>query len=448
MRIIIAGAGSVGFHLAELLTAESHDIVLIDTSKDRLEYAESHLDISAVRGDSTSFAVLDQAGITDADLLIAVTSLGDTNITTAIIGKRMGAKKTIVRIKNMEYLIDKSRFDLREVGIDALVSPESLAAREIRRLLKESAVTDSFDFEDGKLSLIGLYVTDKAPIIGKTLIETRHLNPKNNFITVALQRDGEEIIPRGKTEFKLNDHVYFITRADSIEEALIFTGNKRVEINNVMVLGGSRTGAHIARRMSNGYNIKLIDKDRKKAISLAEELDNVMVINGDGTDIELLDEEGIDYMDAFVAVTGNSETNILSCLVAKNRGVKKTIALIENREYIKLSENFGIDAMINKKIIAANFMFKYIREGDVVSLTGIYGMDAEILEFNVTADCLITKEKIKDLKFPEKAIIGGVIRDDVGFITLGDFQIQEGDKVVVFTMSKGIKQVEKFFKRR
>lgn len=446
MKIIIAGAGEVGFHLARLLATEAQDITLIDTFKEKLERAQSLMDVQTIRGDATSFKVLKDAGIEEADLLIAVTSSGDTNITTCIIGKKLGAKKTIARINNLEYLANKDVLDLTTIGIDELISPASLAAREIKRLLKESAVTDSFEFEDGKLSFIGIQINEDAPCLNKTLIESAHLNPLNNFITVAVHRNGETIIPRGNTEIKLGDHVYFIAQSEGMDYVLKFSGKQRMEIKNVMILGGSRTGVHAARRLSKQYKIKLIELDKEKSFEIADELPNVLVINGDGTNADLLEEEGIDRMDAFIAVTGNSETNILAALVAKNRGVAKTIAMVENIEYINLSQSIGLDTMINKKLIAANFISRYIRKGEVISLTGIHGVDAEILEFKVIEGSRIIKKPIRELNFPKYAIIGGVIREDQGYITLGDFQIEPNDRVVVFSLFKCIHEVEQFFK--
>ena len=446
MRIIIAGAGEVGFHLARLLATEAQDIILVDTAKEKLERAQVLMDVHTVRGDSTSFKVLKDARVSEADLLIAVTSSGDTNITTCIIGKKLGAKRTIARISNMEYLVDKQILDLKTIGIDELISPESLAAREIKRLLKETAVTDSFDFEQGKLSFIGIQIGETSPCLNKTLLESASLNPRNNFITVAIHREGNTIIPRGHTKIQLGDHAYFIAQSEGIDDALKFAGKERLEIKNVMILGGSRTGVHAARRLSKLYKIKLIEIDKEKSFELADELPDVLVINGDGTSADLLEEEGIDRMDAFVAVTGNSETNILASLVAKNRGVAKTIAMVENVEYINLSQNIGLDTMINKKLIAANFISRYIRQGEVISLTGIHGVDAEILEFKVIEGSRIVQKRIKELNFPKYAIIGGVIREDAGYITLGDFQIQPQDRVVVFSLHKCIHEVEQFFK--
>lgn len=446
MKIVIAGAGEVGYHLARLMATEAQDIILIDTDKDKLEYAQNHLDVQTVRGDATSFKVMKEAGISHADLLIAATSLGDTNITICIIGKKLGAKKTIARIRHMEYLKEKQILDFKSIGIDELISPESLAAREIKRLLKESAVTDAFEFEDGKLKFFGIQIEEDAPVINQTFIETAHLNPNLNFITVAIHRKGKTIIPHGRTKFELGDHVYFIVQDGGIDDVLRFTGKKRVEVKNVMILGGSRTGVHAARRLSKYYKVKLIELDKEKSFELADELSEVLVINGDGTSADLLEEEGIDRTDAFIAVTGNSETNILACLVAKNRGVAKTIAMVENVEYINLSQSIGLDTMINKKLIAANFISRYIRQGEVLSLTGIHGVDAEILEFKVNENCKIVKRRIRELDFPKNAIIGGVIRDNKGYITLGDFQIRPQDKVVVFSLNESIKEVERFFR--
>lgn len=446
MRIIIAGAGEVGFHLARLLATEAQDIVLIDVVKERLDYAETLMDVHVIKGDSTSFKILKEAGVEDADMLIGVTSSEDTNITTCIIGKKLGAKKTIARITNTEYLRDKKTLDMKSIGIDELISPETLAAREIKRLLKESAVTDSFDFEDGKLSFIGVQINENAPCINKTLTESADLNPKNNFVTAAIHRSNTTIIPRGNTQLKLGDHAYFIALPDGIDDVLKFTGKERLGIRNVMILGGSRTGVHTARRLSKRYKVKLIEFDRERSFELADELPEVLVINGDGTSADLLEEEGIHRVDAFIAVTGNSETNILASLVAKNRGVAKTIALVENVEYIKLSQNIGLDTMINKKLIAADFISRYIRKGEVVSLTRIHGMDAEILEFKVKEGSRIIKKQIKELHFPKGAIVGGVIREGEGFIALGDFQVQPNDRVVVFSLYRYIHEVEQFFK--
>ncbi|MTI22035.1 Trk system potassium transporter TrkA [Fulvivirga sp. RKSG066] len=446
MKIIIAGAGDVGFHLAKLLALEEHDIVLIDRDIDRLNQASSSIDVGIIKGNSTSYHVLEEAGIKNSDLLIAVTSSEETNLTTTIIGKHLGVKKTIARIQNVEYLLNKDKLDLKELGIDEIISPESLAAKEIKRLLKEVALTDTFDFDEGKLSLVGVTIDEQNELKGKTLIEAAHLNPNQNFVTVAILRENKTIIPHGDNKFVEGDHAYFIAQPDGVDRVLELSRKKKQEIKNIMILGGSKVGFHAAKRLSRKYNVKLIESDKEKCFELADQLRNAMVICGDGRDVELLEEEGIHEMDAFIAVTGNSETNIISCLVAKNHNVKKTISLVENIDYIHLSQNIGVDTMINKKLIAANFIFRYIRQGEVISLTSIHGVDAEILEFIVKAGSKITEREIKDLEFPKGAIIGGVVRNGVGYTTMGDFQFRPKDRAVVLCRPTCIHKVEEFFK--
>jgi trk system potassium uptake protein TrkA len=446
MRVIVAGAGDVGFHLSKLLAMEGQDIVIIDQSAERLSYASNHLDISTVKGSATSFRILEEAGIAKADLLIAVTNSEDTNIATCIIGKNLGAKRTIARISNTEYLLRKDKLDLKSIGIDEIISPESLAAREIKRLLRETATTDSFDFDKGLLSVIGITIDEESVLNQKTLTETAYLNPEHNFTTVAILRGQDTIIPHGDSRFSAGDHAYFVAQPDGIERVIDLSGKKRQPIKNVMILGGSRIGYKTAKNLSKKYNIKLIEADKDKCFELADQLTDTMIINGDGRDVELLQEESIESMDAFIAVTGNSETNIISCLVAKNHGVMKTIALVENMDYIHLSQNIGVDTLINKKLIAANFIFRYIRQGEVINLTSMHGVDAEILEFEVKEGSKILDDEIKNIPLPKSAIIGGVIRNGKGYTVRGNFMFKPKDRVVVLSRPECIKNIEAFFK--
>ncbi|MFY0598083.1 MAG: Trk system potassium transporter TrkA [Cyclobacteriaceae bacterium] len=446
MRIIIAGAGDLGFHLAKLLAYEEQDIILIDRDQSVLEYASNNLDVSTIKGSSTSVKILEEANVAKADLLIAVTSIEDTNITTCIVGKSLGAKRTVARISNIEFLHQKEKLDLKSIGIDEIISPESLAAKEIKRLVKESALTDTFEFENGKLSLIGITVDEKSELKDKTLTETAYLNPDHNFTTIAILRENKTIMPHGENKFMLNDHAYFIAEPSGIDRVMSLAGKQRFDIKNIMILGGSKVGINTARQLSKKYNIKLIEKDKEKCFMLADTLPDTMIINGDVRDTQLLKDEGLDRMDAFIAVTGNSETNIISSLVAKNHGVKKTIAAVENVDYIHLSQSIGVDTMINKKLIAANFIFRYIRRGEVLSLTSVHGVDAEILEFEVKPDSKILTHELRNLDFPKTAVIGGVIRKDVGYTVRGNFEFEVKDRVVVLSNPECIHKVESFFK--
>ena len=446
MRIIIAGAGDLGFHLSKLLVQEEQDIILIDELADVLEHASGHLDVQTIKGSSTSPRVLEEANIGKADLLIAVTSNQDTNITTCIIGKRLGAKKTIARVSNIEYIHQREKLDLKRAGIDDIVSPESLAAKEIKRLLKETVMTDSFEFEKGLLTLMGISVDTESDLLGKTIEETAYLNPDNSFIAVAILRNNETIIPHGAHIFEMNDHAYFIAQPNGIERVMSLTGKKRIDIKNIAILGGTRVGIHTASQLSKKYNVKLIERNKEKCLRLAEELPDTMIINGDGRDVDLLKEEGIENLDAFIAVTGNSETNIIACLSVKNMGVGKTISLVENVDYIHLSQNIGVDTLINKKLIAANFIFRHIREGQVINLTSIHGVDAEILEFEVKESSKILDQSLKDLDFPKTAVVGGVIRKGQGYTVRGDFNFEPKDRVVVLSRPECIHRIESYFK--
>ncbi|MDE0470757.1 MAG: Trk system potassium transporter TrkA [Ekhidna sp.] len=446
MRIVIAGAGEMGLHLAKLLVAEGQDIIIIDSDANVLEYVSQHLDVGTVKGSSTSPETLKEANITKADLLIAVTSFQEVNITTCILGKNLGAKKTISRISNNELFAARAELNLSGVGIDEIISPASLAAREIKRLLKQSALTDTFEFDRGMLSLIGIAVDENSELLGKTLTEAAYLNPHHNFTTVAILRDNQTIIPYGKNKFQKGDRAYFIAQPDGVERVTSLAGQKSFEIKNVMILGASKVGINTAKTLSKKYNIKLIETDKQKCMELADELPNTMIINGDGRDINLLKEECIERTDAFVALTENSETNIMASLLAKKTGVPKTIALVENVDYIHLSQSIGIDTLINQKLIAASFIFRYLRKGEVLNIAGIHGVEAEILEFELGDSSQVLNKQLKDLDFPKIAIVGGVIRQGRGMAVRGDFEFQSKDRVVVLSKPECIRKVENFFK--
>ena len=448
MKIIIAGAGEVGFHLAKLLSFESQEITLIDLDKERLSYAETHLDIKVVSGDITSVSVLKSSNISNADLFISVTSSETSNITSCVLAKQLGTKKTIARISNTEFIQNKSELEFEKLGIDELISPESLAASEIELLMSQSVFNDTYEFENGALTMLGLTLSEEAEIINKTVKLAAEFFPDIHFIPIAIQRKGSRatVIPRGDTVFLKGDRVVFITSKGGDEELCNLTGRQKTQIKNIMILGGGQIGSTSAEELTNsGFNIKIVEKSKERAIDLADQLSDALVINGDGRNIELLEEENFSNMDALISVTGNSETNIMSCLVAKSKGVKKTIALVENMDYFALSHSIGVDTLINKKLLAANSIFRYIRKGEVVAMTKLVNMDAELLEFVVNDASKVCGLHIKNIDFPRSAIIGGVIRENEGYIALGDFKIQPGDRVVVCCMPQSIKKVESLF---
>jgi len=448
MKIIIAGAGEVGFHLAKLLSYESQDITLIDPVKENLYYADTHLDIRTLRGDSTSIKILNDAHVGEADLVIAVTSSETTNITICVLSKQLGAKRTIARIANTEFIENQESIGFSKFGIDELISPEMLASREIELLLSQSAFNDSYEFEDGALTMIGVTLPRTASFVGKSVKEASLILPEIHFMPIAIQRFGTQytLIPRDDTQYKEGDQVYFMTSQDGVDELYKLTGKTKRNIKNVMILGGSNIGRQTAIILSEmGINVKLLEVNASKAFDLADALPEVLVINGDGRNVDLLQEENIHEMDAFIAVTGNSETNIISCLMAKSKSVNKTVALVENMDYFQISHNIGVDTLINKKLLAANNIFRFIRKGEVVAMTKLNSMNAELLEFVVKPHSEACNKLIKDIDLSRSAIIGGVVRNGEGYTVVDELTIRDGDRVVVCCLPKAIAKVEKLF---
>ena len=427
-----------------MLSNENHDLVVIDPVESHLSNVEN-LDLITVNGSATSFSVLKEANIKKADLFIAVTQSEDTNITAAMLSKKMGVQKTVARIDNKEYLFQENREYFQSIGVDHLIYPENIAVRELVSLVKQSGTVDFVDFSGGKLSLFVIKLEDNSPIINQSLQDTTPSNDDVRFRAVAITRNGRTIIPRGNDKFQTNDLIYIVSNQAGVKELSKFSGKKYYETKNVMILGGGRIGIGTSRQLENQYNVKLIDHDKEKCFKLAGILNNTLIVNGDGRNMQLLAEEGLKNMDTFIAVTGNSETNILSCLLAKQMGINRTIAEIENFDYISLAENMGIDTVINKKIIAASRIFRYTRSADVSNVKCLTGTDAEVMEFIAKDDSKVTRGNLDELNFPKNSIVGGVIRGEKSFIATGDTQIQPDDRVVVFALPSAFGKLEKLF---
>ncbi len=446
MKIVIAGAGDIGFHLAQLLSFEQKNIVLIDINSEVLEYAQTHLDVQVIKGDSGSVKILQSAGVDDADLFLAVTTSEKTNLVSAILAKKMGARQVIARISNIEYLNPETRQLFQELGVDSLISPRALAAQEIERLVKQRSLTDHFEFEGGKISLFGITVDTMSPSVNRTIDEITQDNANIRFNPIAILRGHNTIIPRGGTLLQRNDHLYFITNKKQIDEVLSLFGKRTNPAKRIMILGGTDVGMRTAELLEKEYHVTIVEENRNICKDLVENLKNSLVIKGDPGNIELLREEGLDQMDVFIAVTPNSETNIITSLMAKECGVAKTIALVENADYTHISQNIGVDTIINKKLIAANNIFRYVRQGKIEAITSLHGVDAEIIEFSIQKSNRLTRVPLRELHFPENALIGGVIRNDQSLIPDGNFQLQLNDKVIVFALPKAIQAVEKMFR--
>ena len=445
MKIIIAGAGDVGSHLAKLLSSEFHDIYLLDENEERLNTISSQIDVFTIAGDAKSVEIMEQKLISTCDLLIAVTSSEETNMLICILGKKLGAKHTIARINDDNIINENREHFYNELGIDTLISPTHLATLEIERLINQAAFTDDIEFDNGKLTVFGISLSKKSILIDKSVRESADLNPNLSFKPLALHRNDLTLLVDGDTILKENDIVYFISLRESIENIITLCGKTSIEIRDVMIIGGSRIGLNIAKLLEKNYNISLVEKDKAKCEQLASILKKTLVININGHDVKILEEEGLAEMDALISVTANSEMNVMTSLVGKNHGIKKTIARIENFDYINLSQSIGVDTIINKKIIAADKIFKFVRKGNVSSVANLHGTNAEIIEFIVKSNTKITKKPINQLNFPKDSNIAGIIRNGIPIIPFGDFQLTENDKTIVFSLTESIKEIEKFF---
>ncbi len=445
MRIIIAGAGEVGTHVAKMMCNANHDVILIDDNEDRLRQIDAHFDLMTIVGSVSSIEDLKQANVESCDLFIAVPPYEELSILSAILAKKLGAKVTIARINNYEYLLPESKEFFKQLGVDELIYPEQLAAKEIRTSLKRVGIRQQIDFSEGKLILYAIKIRENAPIINKTLAEVAHFHDQKIYNTVAINREGRTIIPRGNETFRHNDLVYLLTTPEGTSNVMSDCGKEHFDVKNVMILGGSRIGKKVAQRLEDYYNIKLIEIDREKSAKLADSLENTLVISGDGRNLELLKDEGIQKMDAFVAVTANSEVNILACQLAKKMGVKKTVAEVENMDYIDLAENIGIGTLINKKLIAASYIYRYTLKARVSHVKCLTASEAEVIELVASPGSKITKGRLCDLKLPKDVNVGGIIRNERAIIVTGNTEIIPNDKVVIFALPSGIQKIEKMF---
>lgn len=447
MNIVIAGAGAVGTHLARMLSRQEHCIMLIDTNGEKLEELESQMDILSIVGSCTSIGALKDAEVGKCDLFIAVNPLEEQNINSAILAKKLGAKRTIARVNNSEYLETENAEYLRSIGVDSLIYPERLAAEEIVASLKQIGSRQMHEFSDGRLQLMGIKLWDNALILNHTLAKMAEIYGAEQFRIVAIKRQNRTIIPRGSEELKYGDLVFIVTRPSFVPNVFTLCGKEQFEIKNIVIVGASRIGIKAASLLEKDkhYNVKIIEKDREKCIQLADKLKSTLVINGDGRDLTLLREEGIRNIDAFICLTGSSETNILSCLLAKKMGVKKSVAEVENIDYIDLAENIGIGTLINTKLIAASHIYRYTMNVDVRHLKFLTFSEAEVFELIAQKGSKITKHQLQDMHFPEDATVGGVIRGNETIIAKGDVQIQAGDNVVIFALPSTVKKVIKYF---
>lgn len=453
MKIVILGAGAVGSHLAKMLRSEGNDITIIDNDAERLTQISSAMDIRAVKGNPSSTKLLTSAGVDKADLFIAVypSTLQETNIVSALIAKRLGASKVLARVNDQEYLSTDNKLIFNELGIELLFYPERIAADEIIAQLKRSSSSETMDFAHGQLQMSLFKLNEDSPLLDLKLSEfVQQLSPREleQFRIIAVTRGNNTIIPGPDTIFQYNDLVFTFSRQDGVDLLVKFFGQSTLKVEKVMIVGGSEIAAMLAADLySHGIGVKLIEIQHEKSMLLSEILDdNIDVVNGDGRNSDLLFEEGINSCDAFVALTGSDETNILSCVVAKKMGVPRTVAEVENMEYLRLAEEMGVDSVINKKLITASNIYRFTLGSKARFVKYMRGTNAEVIEYTATENSQITRKELKDVNFPSGAIVGGVIRGEEAFIAIGSTRIQPGDRVAVFALPDSVKTIDKLFR--
>lgn len=444
MRIIIVGAGEVGTHLAKLLTRENMEICLMDENADNLGNLESNYDMQTKVGSPTSLHDLRDIGVKGVDLFIAVTPLESVNMTACLIANSMGAQKTLARIDNYEYLLPENRVFFEKLGLNHLIYPEVLAAKEICEVLQTNWMRYHLVLGDGTLHLCVIRVRENSVIINKKFMDGSFNHSR--YRVVAIKREMETIIPRGNDEILAGDLVYFVCTKENLDFVREQAGKEKRDIHNVLFIGGSRIAQKAAQSLPDNLNIKILESNRDICYQLSNKLGNALIINADGSNMEVLKEEGIRDVDAFVAVTESSETNLFACLAAKRMGVKKTIAEVENIDYIPMAESLDIGTVINKKAIAAGYIYQMLLDATVLNIRNLTNADAQIIELKATEGSKITRHKIKQLDLPRDINIGAIVRDGVAVLVNGDTQVVTNDQVVVFCKSAAIRQLEKFFK--
>jgi trk system potassium uptake protein TrkA len=446
MRILIVGAGAVGFQLAERLSEEGHDIVLVDKDAERLAYAQDQLDIMTIVGNGASSSVLERAGIEETDLLAAVTSVDEVNLIACMSAMQHDIKVKVARISNPEYFTEPFRLRNAQRGVDVMINPEMECAREAFQLLQSEAATELAFFAGGRVQLLGLRVPAHAPVVGRSLAEVAAMVKDRRFLTAAISRNDATIIPRGDDRFQADDQVYIIGESRQMPRVLGLAGYPEFKLQRVMIAGGGRTAVYLAEILEDhGIDCTIIEADRARCVQLAEQLKKTLILHGNATDMELLEMEGVEGIDGFVVLTGSDDTNMLASLLGKSQGVRKVVALINKIEYIPLVPRVGIDAAVSPRLSAVNTILRYVRRGSVQAVAALRGIDAEVIEFSVQPGCRVAGRTIEEIDFPKNSLVGAVIRGAEVIVPAGKLTLAHGDKVAVLALPDAVSDVEKLF---
>lgn len=450
MRAIVIGAGEVGYDVARMLALEQNDVIVIDNDPDAIRSVREKLDVMTVVGNATSADVLEEAGIRKVDMIIAVTAVDEVNIIACMLADRMGVKTTIARVRSDELTRTRSVLKASDFGIDLVIHPEESAANEVVRLIRRASATDVLTFADGRLLLMGIRLDVDSPVIGKTLRDLAVEHAHVRFRIMGIGRGIRTILPGGDEKLQKNDQVFVLARPKYMGYISGMMGKSDKRMHHIMILGGTQVGGKVALQLSGEKNkqVKLIEPNRVRAEQLAEELRDVLVIHGDATDIDLLVQEGLGEMDAFVAVTNDEESNLVTCLMAKHLRVSKTVALLSKGAYIPISQSIGLDAAVSKKLAVSREILRFLRGRHVLSVATIPGLDAEIIEIEAKRRSYVTKKPLKDMALPRGVLIGAVLHNGEIDVATGETHIEPGDSAIVFAMPKMVDEIERKFDTR
>ncbi len=446
MSVVIVGAGEVGYHVAERLANEGRQVVVVDLDADRLDYVQSHLDVGVIEGNGASPAVLERADIAQATLFIAVTSVDEVNLVGCTAARGKPGMVKVARVSNPDFYTEVARLRPERFSVDVMINPERELAFDTLQLLQSTVATDIAAFAGGKLQLISLQVTEDAPITNRTLADVTAELGRLPLLTAAIERDGQTLVPDGSTVVRAGDQVYIIATIDAVNKALELTGHQHTELTRVMIAGGSVEAFYLAQMLQeHKVHATLLVQDRARAQELAEKLHKALILVGDATDVELLEVEGVGDMDAFVALTDEDQTNILSSLVAKQAGAKQVVTLVNKLQYVSLARRIGLDAAVSPRLSAANAILRQVRRGSVTRVATFKDTDAEAISFTVSPECPVAGVPLKDADFPDGTIVAAIVRGETVIVPRGDDQIEPGDTAIVFALHDAVGPVTKLF---